>query len=413
MNQTFELEQQYGANNYSPLPVTLARGKGVWLYDAQDRRYLDMMSAYSAVSFGHTHPHLVATLIAQANQLAIVSRAFSHNRLGSFLQKLCQMIKMDKALPMNTGAEAVETAIKAARKWGHKVKGIAKDQAKIIVCENNFHGRTTTIVGFSSHESYRDGFGPFDDGFIRIPFGDIDALRRSMAPNIAAFLVEPVQGEGGMVVPPPGYLAEAAALCRQNNVLLIADEVQSGLARTGKLLACWHDNVQPDGVILGKALGGGLLPVSAFAAKAELMAVFTPGDHGSTFGGNALACAVGEEALKLIESEQLCQRAETIGRYLRKKLIALNAAEIIEVRGLGLMCGVVLKPEWDAHIFCTELLARGILSKDTHGNVVRLSPPLVINEAEIDIAIAAIEDVLVTGRRAAKERSNLSAHLIN
>lgn len=413
MNQTFELEQQYGANNYSPLPVTLARGKGVWLYDAQDRRYLDMMSAYSAVSFGHTHPHLVATLTAQANQLAIVSRAFSHNRLGLFLQKLCQMTKMDKALPMNTGAEAVETAIKAARKWGQKVKGIAKDQAKIIVCENNFHGRTTTIVGFSSHESYRDGFGPFDDGFIRIPFGDIDALRRAMAPNIAAFLVEPVQGEGGMVVPPSGYLAQAAALCRQNNVLLIADEVQSGLARTGKLLACWHDNVQPDGVILGKALGGGLLPVSAFAAKAELMAVFTPGDHGSTFGGNALSCAVAEEALKLIESEQLCQRAEAIGRYLRKKLIALNAAEIIEVRGLGLMCGVVLKPEWNAHVFCTELLARGILSKDTHGNVVRLSPPLVINETEIDIAIAAIEDVLVTGRRAAKERSNLSAHLIN
>lgn len=413
MNQTFELEQQYGANNYSPLPVTLARGKGVWLYDAQDRRYLDMMSAYSAVSFGHTHPHLVATLTAQANQLAIVSRAFSHNRLGPFLQKLCQMTKMDKALPMNTGAEAVETAIKAARKWGQKVKGIAKDQAKIIVCENNFHGRTTTIVGFSSHESYRDGFGPFDDGFIRIPFGDIDALRRAMAPNIAAFLVEPVQGEGGMVVPPSGYLAQAAALCRQNNVLLIADEVQSGLARTGKLLACWHDNVQPDGVILGKALGGGLLPVSAFAAKAELMAVFTPGDHGSTFGGNALSCAVAEEALKLIESEQLCQRAEAIGRYLRKKLIALNAAEIIEVRGLGLMCGVVLKPEWNAHVFCTELLARGILSKDTHGNVVRLSPPLVINETEIDIAIAAIEDVLVTGRRAAKERSNLSAHLIN
>lgn len=412
MNQAFELEQQYGANNYSPLPVTLIRGKGVWLYDAQDRRYLDMMSAYSAVSFGHAHPSLVTTLTAQANQLAIVSRAFSHNRLGPFLQKLCQMTKMDKALPMNTGAEAVETAIKAARKWGHKVKGIAKDQAKIIVCENNFHGRTTTIVGFSSHESYRDGFGPFDDGFIRIPFGDIEALRRAITPHIAAFLFEPVQGEGGMVVPPPGYLAEAAALCRQNNVLLIADEVQSGLARTGKLLACWHDNVQPDGVILGKALGGGLLPVSAFAAKAELMNVFTPGDHGSTFGGNALACAVGEEALKLIESEQLCQRAETIGRYLRKKLLALNAAEIIEVRGLGLMCGVVLKPDWDAHVFCTELLARGILSKDTHGNVVRLSPPLIISEAEIDIAIAAIEDVLVAGRRAAKERSNLSAHLI-
>ena len=412
MNQTFELEQQYGANNYSPLPVTLTRGKGVWLYDVQDRRYLDMMSAYSAVSFGHTHPHLIATLTAQANQLAIVSRAFSHNRLGPFLQKLCQMTKMDKALPMNTGAEAVETAIKAARKWGHKVKGIAKDQAKIIVCENNFHGRTTTIVGFSSHESYRDGFGPFDDGFIRVPFGDIEALRRAMSPHIAAFLVEPVQGEGGMVVPPPGYLAEAAALCRQNNVLLIADEVQSGLARTGKLLACWHDNVQPDGVILGKALGGGLLPVSAFVAKAELMAVFTPGDHGSTFGGNALACAVGEEALKLIESEQLCQRTETMGRYLRKKLLALNAEEIIEVRGLGLMCGVVLKLDWDAHVFCTELLARGILSKDTHGNVVRLSPPLIISEAEIDIAIAAIEDVLVAGRRAAKEHSNLSAHLI-
>lgn len=412
MNQTFELEQQYGANNYSPLPVTLARGKGVWLYDAQDRRYLDMMSAYSAVSFGHTHPHLVATLTAQANQLAIVSRAFSHNRLGPFLQKLCQMTKMDKALPMNTGAEAVETAIKAARKWGHKVKGIAKDQAEIIVCENNFHGRTTTIVGFSSHESYRDGFGPFDDGFVRIPFGDIEALHRVITPHIAAFLVEPVQGEGGMVVPPPGYLAQAAALCRQNNVLLIADEVQSGLARTGKLLACWHDNVQPDGVILGKALGGGLLPVSAFAATAELMAVFTPGDHGSTFGGNALACAVGEEALKLIESEQLCQRAEAMGRYLRKKLIDLNAPEITEVRGLGLMCGVVLKPEWNAHVFCTELLARGILSKDTHGNVVRLSPPLVINEAEIDIAIAAIEDVLATGRHAVKERSNLSTHLI-
>jgi len=395
-----DLEKQFCANNYAPAPVTLVRGEGVWVYDQQGRRYLDMMSAYSAVSFGHSHPRLVAALTEQAGKLAVVSRAFSHDRLGPFMQRLCTLTKMDKALPMNTGAEAVETAIKAARKWGYHVKGVPRDQGKIIVCDNNFHGRTTTIVGFSSHSQYRDLFGPFDDGFIRIPFGDIAALREALTPNVVAFLVEPIQGEGGVVTPPTGYLEQAAQLCRKHRVLLIADEVQTGLGRTGKILACWHEQVQPDGVILGKALGGGLLPVSALAGKDELMNVFSPGDHGSTFGGNALACRVGDEALQLLESENLCARSEQMGRYLCEQLEALAAPEFIAIRGKGLMRGILLDPKhWQAQAFCQELLTRGILSKDTHGNVVRLSPPLTIEPVEIDQAVAAIADILHSRHR--------------
>lgn len=390
-----DLEKRFCANNYAPAPVMLVRGSGVWVYDQHDRRYLDMMSAYSAVSFGHSHPRLVAALANQAEKLAVISRAFSHDRLGPFLQRLCSMTKTDKALPMNTGAEAVETAIKAARKWGYQIKGIPRDQAKILVCDNNFHGRTTTIVGFSSHKQYREHFGPFDSGFIRIPFGDIAALRQALTPNVVAFLVEPIQGEGGVVTPPQGYLEQAAKLCREHRVLFIADEVQTGLGRTGKVLACWHEHVQPDGVILGKALGGGLLPVSALAGTNELMNVFLPGDHGSTFGGNALACRIGDEALQLLEAENLCERAEQMGQYLYEQLEALAAPEIITIRGKGLMRGILLDPKhWHARAFCQELLARGILSHDTHGNVVRLSPPLIIQPNEIDQAVAAIADVL-------------------
>ncbi|MCC7005303.1 MAG: ornithine--oxo-acid transaminase [Ottowia sp.] len=409
MDHSLELEQQYCARNYSLHPLTLVRGEGVWLYDTEGRRYLDMMSAYSAVSFGHGHPRLLAALVEQAQRLALVSRAFRHEGLGSFAQRLCTMIKMDRVLPMNTGAEAVETAIKAVRKWGYKVKGIARNRAKIIVCANNFHGRTTTIVGFSSQAQYRDDFGPFDNGFISVPFGDIAALRAAMTPDVVGFLVEPVQGEGGIVVPAPGYLAQAAALCRQNKVMFIADEVQTGLGRTGKLLACWHEDVQPDGVTLGKALGGGLLPVSAFAACAELMDVFTPGDHGSTFGGNALACHVGEEVLKLLESEQLCEHAYRLGNDLQMQLKALAAPEFIEVRGLGLLQAIVLDPQhWQARDFCAALCARGVLTKDTHGNVVRLSPPLTISEAHIKTVVEAVADILREGRQTQK-RANMTA----
>lgn len=400
MHRSFDLEQRYCANNYAPAPITFTHGSGVWLYDDQDQAYLDMMSAYSAVSFGHAHPRLISTLNTQANKLAVISRAFRHDRLGPFLQRLCTLVKMDKALLMNTGAEAVETAIKAARKWGYRIKGIPNGQAKILVCDNNFHGRTTTIVGFSSQKQYRDDFAPFDNGFVRIPFGNLEALRTAITDDTAALLIEPIQGEGGVVVPPRGYLEQAAALCRRHNVLFIADEVQTGLARTGKILASWHENVQPDAAILGKALGGGLLPVSAFVANAAIMDVFAPGDHGSTFGGNALACAIGEEALKLIEEENLCRRASEIGDYLHEKLMALNAPEFSELRGVGLMRGIAFnKQTCHAPTFCAELLERRVLSKDTHGNVIRLSPPLVITQSEIDTAIEAIADALLATRK--------------
>lgn len=391
MNQWIELEDRYCAHNYRPLPVVLKSGKGVWLWDVEGKRYLDMMSAYSAVSFGHCHPDLVAALIAQAQRLAVTSRAFHTDQLGPFLQLLCDMTGLPKALPMNTGAEAVETAIKAARKWGCKVKGIADNRAEIIVCEGNFAGRTTTIVGFSSEPQYRDGFGPFAPGFVSVTFGDAGALEAAITARTAAFIVEPIQGEGGIIVPPDGYLAACRDICTRHDVLLICDEVQTGLGRTGRLLACDHEEVRPDGLILGKALGGGLLPLSAFLAREDVMDVFTPGDHGSTFGGNPLAAAVGLTALGILHDEKLAERAQQMGERLIGGLRALNHPAIRAVRGKGLLIGLELDPALiSARAFCEQLMRHGILSKETHDTVVRFAPPLIISAAEIDGALAII-----------------------
>jgi ornithine--oxo-acid transaminase len=384
-------EKLYCAANYDPLPVVLSHGEDVWLWDVEGNRYLDMMSAYSAVSFGHSHPALVAALCEQAARLAVTSRAFHTDRLGPFAAELCRLTGMARALPMNTGAEGVETALKAARKWAYKCKGVTPQRARIIVCRGNFAGRTTTIVGFSSEAQYREGFGPFAPGFDSVPFGDAQALERAITPDTAAFLVEPVQGEAGIIVPPPGYLARCREICSRHGVLLICDEVQTGLGRTGRILACDHEGVRPDGLILGKALGGGLLPVSAFLASEEVMAIFTPGDHGSTFGGNPLACAVGLAALQLLQRENFADRAEHNGRRLLQGLRAIENPAIREVRGLGLLIGLELDPQViSARAFCEKLAARGILSKDTHGTVVRFAPPLSITAAQVDEALAII-----------------------
>ncbi|MGI9026153.1 MAG: ornithine--oxo-acid transaminase [Burkholderiaceae bacterium] len=386
-----ELDQLHSARNYHPLPVELTRGEGIYLWDVKGRRYIDMMSAYSAVSFGHSRPELVSVLVEQASRLAVTSRAFHTDRLGPFLAKLCEITKLDRALPMNTGAEAVETAIKAARKWAYKVKGVPENRAEIIVCAGNFAGRTTTIVGFSSEEQYRDGFGPFAPGFRHVRFGNAAELEQAITPDTAAFLVEPVQGEAGIIVPPAGYLAACAEICKRHKVLLICDEVQTGLGRTGRVLACEHEGVRPDGVTLGKALGGGLLAVSAFVARKEVMDVFNPGDHGSTFGGNPLAAAVGLASLELLIDERLSENAARMGDYLLQRLHAIDSSLISDVRGKGLLIGVEFAPDKvSARSVCEKLLEFGVLSKDTHGTVVRFAPPLTITSAQIDDALAKI-----------------------
>lgn len=395
MNPTIELEQRYCARNYRPLPVVLVRGEGAYVWDDGGRRYLDMMSAYSAVSHGHCHPRLVRALTEQAARLAVVSRAFHSDRLAPLLEKVCTMTGQQMALPMNSGAEAVETALKAARKWGYSVKGIAPDQAEILVCDGNFHGRTIGIIAFSSEPQYRDGFGPFPAGFRSVPFGDSDALEAAITPNTAAFLVEPIQGEGGIIMPPPGYLKRCEQICRDNNVLLLCDEIQTGLGRTGALLACNHDAVKPDGLILGKALGGGLLPVSMFLARRDLLGVFGPGDHGSTFGGNPLASAVALEALKVLEEEGLVEASAEMGAYFMAGLIGLNSPLIKKVRGQGLLIGVEFHADKvAARTICERLMARGVLSKETHDTVVRFAPPLVIGRDQIDMAVDALAEVL-------------------
>ncbi len=389
------LDERYGAHNYAPLPVVLARGAGVYVWDVDGRRYIDMMSAYSAASFGHGHPRLVAALSRQAERLAVTSRAYYNDRLPLLLKRLAELFGYEAALPVNTGLEAVETAIKAARKWAYRVKGVAADSAEIIACAGNFHGRSTTIVGLSAEPQYRDGFGPYPAGLKCIAYGDAAALEAAITPTTAAVLVEPIQGEGGIVVPPPGYLAACAAICRRNNVLLLCDEVQTGLGRTGRLLASWHEQVRPDGVMLGKALGGGLLPVSAFLADRRVMDVFTPGDHGSTFGGNALAAAVALEALDLIVEEDLAQRSATLGAYLLARLSRIRSPLIREVRGRGLFIGIEIDPRYtDARTVCVRLLEHGVLSKDTHGTVVRIAPPLIIERDEIDQAVLGIAAAL-------------------
>lgn len=402
MQPAIELELRYGAQNYHPLPVMLVRGRGVYVWDEDGRRYIDMMSAYSAVSLGHCHPRLVRALSHQARQLAVTSRAFYNDQLGPLLEKICSLTGMARALPMNSGAEAIETALKAARKWGYIAKGIPHDQAEIIVCRNNFHGRTIAIVGMSSEPQYRLGFGPFAPGFKQIPFGDSAALAQAITPHTAAFLVEPIQGEGGIQVPPPGYLAACAQICRQHNVLFICDEIQTGLGRTGKLLACQHDGAMPDALVLGKALGGGLLPVSMFLAREDVMQVFTPGDHGSTFGGNPLACAVARTALEVLEEEHLVDRAALLGDYFLDALRQLDSPLVADVRGRGLLIGVEIDPhKADARQLCERMLDHGILSKETHETVIRFAPPLVIRKAQIDETVRQFRGVLQDAARAA------------
>lgn len=395
MTSIIEQELRYCAENYAPLPVILTRGKGIYVWDEDDNRYLDMMSAYSAVSFGHANPHLVKALTEQAAILAVPSRAFYSDKLAPFAQRLCEITGMDKMLPMNTGAEAVETALKAARKWAYQVKGVAKDKAEIITCHGNFHGRTITIVGFSAEEQYKDGFGPFPTGFTQIPFNDVAALEAAITKNTAAFLVEPIQGEGGIIVPDKGYLSACAAFCKQYNVLLICDEVQTGLGRTGKLLASHHDNVTPNGLILGKALGGGLLPVSAFLSNKEVMDVFTPGDHGSTFGGNPLSSVVGLKAINMLIEDQLSEHSAQLGNYFMEQLRAINSPLIKEIRGLGLLIGMEIHPEkGSAREICEALLKLGLLSKETHETVVRFAHPLIINKEKIEWALQQIRQAL-------------------
>ncbi len=371
------------------------RGEGVWLWDVAGRRYLDMMSAYSAVSFGHSNPRLVQALTDQAQRLALTSRAFFNDRLPVLLEHLGTTFGYERALPVNTGLEAVETALKAARKWGHKVKGIAADRAQIIACDGNFHGRSIAIVGLSSNAQYRDGFGPFPPGLRRIPFGDAAALEAAITPETAAFLVEPIQGEGGIIVPPQGYLADCAEICRRHDVLLIADEVQTGLGRTGRLLASDHDGVRPDGLILGKALGGGLVPVSAFLADRAVMDVFGPGDHGSTFGGNPLGAAVAIEVLALLAETRPWERAERLGERLQAQLRAASLPCVREVRGRGLLVGLALDPAMaNALEVAGRLLEHGIATRDTNGNVIRLAPPLIIDEPTLDEGAARCIEVL-------------------
>lgn len=395
MSSTMDLESQYCAHNYHPLPVVLTRGEGVFVWDEDGNKYLDMMSAYSAVSHGHAHPRLVRLVQQQVARLTIVSRAFYSDTLGPFLERACQLTGQDMALPMNTGAEAVETAIKAARKWAYTVKGVPRDKAEIIGCDGNFHGRTIAAVAMSDEPQYQDGFGPFPPGFLNVEYGDIAALEAAINENTAAFIVEPIQGEGGIVMPPPGYLKTAAKLCKDNNVLLIADEIQTGLGRTGKLLACDHEGIKPDALILGKALGGGILPVSMFLARREVMDVFTPGDHGSTFGGNPLGAAVGLEALNILVDEDLAANSAKMGDYLIEQLRTIDCPLVQEVRGKGLFVGVEIDPAYaSARAVCKALMKRGLLSKETHNTVVRLAPPLIISKAEIDWAVTQIREVL-------------------
>lgn len=395
-NNPIELEQHYGAANYDPLPVVLSRGLGAELWDISGKRYIDMMSAYSAVSHGHSHPRLVKVLTQQVQRLSICSRAFYSDRLGAFLKRACDLTQMDSALPMNTGVEAVETAIKAARKWAYTVKKVTENQAEIIVCRGNFHGRTTTVVGMSSKPQYQFGFGPFAPGFKTIEYGDAEALAAAITPNTAAFLVEPIQGERGIVVPPKGYLRTVAQICRERNVLLILDEIQTGLGRTGKFLACEHENVKPDALILGKALGGGLLPVSLFLSRRDVMNVFAAGDHGSTFGGNALAATVALEALNTLFDENLIQRSEELGDYLHQRLLEISSPLIKEIRGKGLFIGIELDSRYTkGRAIVLQLLEHGLLSYETHDTVIRLAPPLVISKEQLDEALAILKKVLL------------------
>lgn len=389
------LAEKYGARNYHPLPIVVAEAEGVWVIDPEGRRYMDMLSSYSALNQGHRHPRILDAMRSQIDRVTLSSRAFHNDQIGPFMQSLCALCGMEKALLMNSGAEAVETAIKAARKWGYRVKGVEDGKAEIIVCEHNFHGRTTTIVGFSSEAQYQDGFGPFTPGFRMVEYGSAAALEAAINDNTVAFLVEPIQGEAGIIIPPDGYLRDARRICAEKNILFIADEIQTGLGRTGRMFACEHEGVRPDIFILGKALGGGAYPISAIVADSNVMDVFRPGDHGSTFGGNPLACAVAHAALDVIVDEKLAERAAEMGAYFLERLRAIDSPHVLEVRGRGLMIGVEIKVEsGPARPFCERLMELGLLCKETHGQVIRLAPPLIISKEEIDWAMEKLERAL-------------------
>lgn len=398
-----DLEDQHGAHNYHPLPVVLEKGEGVYVWDVEGKKYFDFLSAYSAVNQGHSHPKIVDALVSQANTLALTSRAFYNSKLGEYEKKITSLFSFDKVLPMNSGAEAVETAIKIARKWGYEVKGIQGNTAKIIVCENNFHGRTTTIVSFSNDPDAHNNYGPYTPGFVKIPYNDVNALKEVLeteAGNIAGFLVEPIQGEAGVYVPDEGFLKKASELCKAHNVLFIADEVQTGIARTGKLIACHHEDVQPDILILGKALSGGMYPVSAVLANNNIMNVIHPGQHGSTFGGNPLACAVAMAALDVVEEEKLSERAEKLGEIFRTEIRkVIEKTDLVHsVRGKGLLNAIIINDSQHsptAWNLCLALKENGLLAKPTHGNIIRLAPPLVISEEQLMECVAILEKTIL------------------
>ncbi len=390
-----ELENRYGAHNYLPLDVVIERGEGVWVYDVEGRKYLDCLSAYSALNQGHVHPKILAAMTEQAAKLTLTSRAFRNSQLALFYKELSDLTGYEMSLPMNSGAEGVETALKLARKWGYEVKKIPRHQAEIIVCAGNFHGRTITAISLSSEPLYRDEFGPFTPGFVIVPYGDAHAIDNAINPNTAAVMVEPIQGEGGVIIPPEGYLRRVAQICKQNNVLLIADEIQTGLGRTGKLFASQYENVRPDIMIIGKALSGGFYPVSAVLADTAILGLFRPGEHGSTFGGNPLAAAIGRAALRVIVEEHLVERAAEMGEYFIDQLSEIPSPHVKEVRGRGLLIGVELKPEaGGARRFCEALQDKGILAKETHANIIRFAPPLIIDKETIDWALPSVREVL-------------------
>jgi len=387
--------ERVSARNYAPLPVVIQRAEGVWAWDTEGRKYLDCLSAYSSLNLGHRHPRVIAALIAQAEKLTLTSRAFHNDQMGPFLEALCELSEMEMALPMNTGAEAVETAIKLVRKWGYRTKGVANDQAEIIACRNNFHGRTTTLVGFSSEAMYRQDFGPYSAGFQLIDFGDAGQLAEAITPNTVAFLVEPIQAEAGILVPPDGYLSAVRRVCSDNNVLFVLDEIQTGLGRTGKMFAYQHEeDAKPDVLILGKALGGGVYPVSAALSSSEIMGLIQPGEHGSTFGGNPLAAAIGLSVLDVLADERLAERAAELGAYLDDRLRGLRSESIVDIRGRGLLIGIEIRPDaGTARDYAARLLELGVLTKDTHEQVLRLAPPLVIERSELDWLVEKLQSV--------------------
>ena len=393
--QYLDLENEYGAHNYKPLNVVLTKGRGIWVWDVNGKKYMDCLAAYSAVNQGHCHPEIIKTMMAQSRKLTLTSRAFCNDQLGPFYKEICEMTRSHKVLPMNSGAEAVETVIKTVRKWGYKVKGIPEDQAEIIVCANNFHGRTITIVGFSTDPTARDCFGPFTPGFKIIPFGNSDALEAAITPNTAGFLVEPIQGEAGVIIPPDGYLKAAREICDKNNVVLILDEIQTGLGRTGRLLAEAHEGIEADLTLVGKALSGGFYPISAVLSNNEVMDVLQPGEHGSTFGGNPLACAIARTAIRVLKEENMIGNADAMGNHFLSGLKQIKSPHIKEARGRGLMIALELFPEaGGARRFCYRLSDRGILCKETHENTIRFAPPLVIKKEEVDWALEQIEAVM-------------------